>query len=86
MSIRYIGRAFREQHHITQRALAQGARVRAATLVDLEHGRRAPNLATVERIAAYFHTRGLPCALTDLLILDNTPPAEDADGRRDSAA
>jgi DNA-binding XRE family transcriptional regulator len=78
MAIRYIGRAFRIKHGINQKELAAGAGVRAATLVDLEHERRAPNVATVERIVGFFRQQGIDCTLADFLVYED--PTQETNG------
>ncbi len=81
MGIRYIGRAFREQHHIGLRALARGTGLQNHTLIDLEQNRRYASTETVERIVVFFRQQGIECDLGDFLVYEE--PTQETNGAQE---
>lgn len=77
MGLVYQGRAFRTRHGITQKELAAGTGLRAATLVALEKDRTAPSTPTLELIITFFRARGITCAVGDLLVYQEPPTPEE---------
>lgn len=66
-------RSIRKQLKWSQTELALRAGVRTATISEIETGKRSPDLATLEAVAAAF-----PCSVLDLFEVDEGDPSDAA--------
>jgi DNA-binding Xre family transcriptional regulator len=71
MAIRCTLRAFRKQHKVSLRALAEGTGLRPSTLNDLERNLTSRiEKETIEQVVRYFQARGIACEVGDLLVYE----------------